>query len=287
MTVEGHVIQSLLKVAQQQITEALSLDKQVARLEARLLLQNLLGVNHAWLLAHESDLLDSSISHQFQQQLQRRLKGEPIAHILGHREFFGLNLKVTTDTLIPRPDTETLVEAALNHIPKSQPYKVLDLGTGTGAIALAIASQRPHVEITAVDASIQALEVARENAQRLGIQHVSFIQSDWFAMLDEQRFDLIVSNPPYIAESDIHLKQGDLRFEPLSALAAGKDGLDDIRQIVSEASTYLNTQGSLHLEHGYDQAGQVSALMQSAGFSRISHAKDLAGISRITSGHLD
>ncbi len=287
MTVEGHVIQSLLKVAQQQITEALSLDKQVAKLEARLLMQNLLDVSHVWLLTHESDLLDSSICHQFQQQLQRRLKGEPIAHILGHREFFGLNLKVTADTLIPRPDTETLVEVALNHIPKSQPFKVLDLGTGTGAIALAIASQRPHAEITAVDASIQALEVARENAQRLGTQDVSFIQSNWFSNLAEQRFDLIVSNPPYITESDMHLTQGDLRFEPLSALAAGMDGLDDIRQIVSEASAYLNAQGSLHLEHGYDQAAHVSALMQRAGFSRISHAKDLAGISRVTSGHLD
>lgn len=287
MTVEGHVIQSLLKVAQQQITEVLSLDKQVARLEARLLLQNLLSVSHAWLLAHESDLIDSSIYHQFQQQLKRRLMGEPIAHILGHREFFGLDLKVTADTLIPRPDTETLVEAALHCIPESLPCKVLDLGTGTGAIALAIASQRPHAEITAVDSSTMALEVAGENAKRLGIEHVSFMLSDWFSKLGEQRFDLIVSNPPYIAVADIHLKQGDLRFEPLLALASGKDGLDDIRQIVNQAVAHLNQQGSLHLEHGYDQAEQVSALMQNAGFSRISHTKDLAGISRVTSGYLN
>jgi len=287
MTAEGHVIQLLLKVAQQQITEALSLNQQVARLEARLLLQNVLSVSHAWLLAHESDLVDATICHQFQQQLQRRLKGEPIAHILGHREFFGLNLKVTADTLIPRPDTETLVEAALHRIPESLPCKVLDLGTGTGAIALAIASQRPYAEITAVDSLTMALEVARENAKRLGIQHVSFMQSDWFSMLGEQRFDLIVSNPPYIAESDIHLKQGDLRFEPISALASGEDGLDDIRQIVNQAAAHLNQQGSLHLEHGYDQAEQVSALMQSAGFSRISHTKDLAGITRVTSGYLN
>ena len=287
MTAEGHVIQLLLKVAQQQITEALSLDQQVARLEARLLLQNLLSVSHAWLLAHESDLVDATICHQFQQQLQRRLKGEPIAHILGHREFFGLDLKVTADTLIPRPDTETLVEAALHCIPESEPYKVLDLGTGTGAIALAIASQRPHAEITAVDSSTMALEVARENAKRLGIEYVSFMQSDWFSKLGEQRFDLIISNPPYIAESDIHLKQGDLRFEPISALASGEDGFDDIRQIVNQAATHLNQQGSLHLEHGYNQAEQVSALMQNAGFSRICHTKDLAGITRVTSGYLN
>ncbi len=287
MTAEGHVIQLLLKVAQQQITEALSLDQQVARLEARLLLQNLLSVSHAWLLAHESDLVDATTYHQFQQQLQRRLDGEPIAHILGHREFFGLDLKVTADTLIPRPDTETLVEAALHCIPESEPYKVLDLGTGTGAIALAIASQRPHAEITAVDSSIMALEVARENAKRLDIEHVSFMQSDWFSKLGEQRFDLIVSNPPYIAESDIHLKQGDLRFEPISALASGEDGFDDIRQIVNQAATHLNQQVSLHLEHGYDQAEQVSALMQNAGFSRICHTKDLAGITRVTSGYLN
>jgi release factor glutamine methyltransferase len=287
MTAEGHVVQSLLKVAQQQISEALSLDQQVARLEARLLLQNLLSVSHAWLLAHESDMVDASIYHQFQQQLQRRLIGEPIAHILGHREFFGLDLKVTADTLIPRPDTEILVEVALHCIAESEPYKVLDLGTGTGAIALAIASQRPYAVITAVDASIKALEVAHENAKRLGIQHVSFVQSDWFSKLGEQRFDLIISNPPYIAESDFHLKQGDLRFEPLSALASGEDGLNDIRQIVNQAAGHLNQQGSLHLEHGYDQAAQVAALMQSAGFSRISHTKDLAGITRVTSGYLN
>jgi len=287
MTAEGHVVQSLLKVAQQQITEALSLDKQVAKLEARLLLQNLLSVSHAWLLAHESDLVDASICHQFQQQLQRRLMGEPMAHILGHREFFGLDLKVTADTLIPRPDTETLVEAALLCIPESEPLTVLDLGTGTGAIALAIASQRPHAEITAVDSSIMALEVARENARRLGIQHVSFIQSDWFSKLGYQHFDIIVSNPPYIAEDDVHLSEGDLRFEPRTALAAGKDGLDDIRQIVNQAAAYLNQQGSLYLEHGYDQAAQVAALMQNAGFSRISHTKDLAGITRVTSGYLN
>lgn len=286
MTTEVRLIQSVLREAQQLLAQTLGLDKPVARLEARMLLQHLLGVEHAWLLAHETNTLDYPKLNQFQQQLQRRLDGEPIAHILGYREFYGLNLKVTPDTLIPRPDTEILVEAAVHSIPKSLPYQVLDLGTGTGAIALAIASQRPHATVTAVDNSISALDVAQQNARQLGINNVNFMQSDWFSKLEEQKFDIIISNPPYIAVSDPHLQQGDLRFEPSIALASGTDGLDDIRKIVNQAQMHLTKHGSLHLEHGYDQAAQVFALMNNGGFTTIEQHKDLAGIIRVTSGYL-
>jgi release factor glutamine methyltransferase len=286
MTAEVRHIQSVLREAQQELTHTLGLDKPAARMEARILLQHLMGVDHAWLLAHETEVLDTPKLNQFQQLMQRRLDGEPIAHILGSREFYGLHLKVTPDTLIPRPDTEVLVEAALIHIPKSLPCHVLDLGTGTGAIALAIASQRQDVTVTAVDSSISALAVARENAQQLGINNVNFLQSDWFSKLKDQKFDIIVSNPPYIPIGDPHLQQGDLRFEPTSALASGIDGLDDIRKIVNQAQMHLAKQGSLHLEHGYDQASQVFALMKNEGFATVEQHKDLAGIIRVTSGYL-
>lgn len=287
MTTKVRLIQSVLREAQQQLTHTLGLDKPVSRLEARMLLQHLLGVDHAWLLTHETEALDLPKLNQFQQLLQRRLDGEPIAHILGYREFYGLQLKVTPDTLIPRPDTEVLVEAALRRIPESMPYQVLDLGTGTGAITLAIASQRPHATVTAVDSSISALAVARENAQLLGIKNVNFVQGDWFSELEGQQFDIIVSNPPYIPISDPHLLQGDLRFEPKNALASGSDGLDDIRKIVEQAKMHLTKQGSLHLEHGYDQAPQVLALIKNEGFATVEQHKDLAGIIRVTSGHLN
>ena len=223
--------------------------------------------------------------------LKRRLTGEPIAYILGAREFYGLNLKVTADTLIPRPDTETLVEAALAKISPQEKSQILDLGTGTGAIALAIAKHCPQSLVTAVDASQAALNVAIENAQNLAITNINFILSDWFAALirenNEQKFDIIVSNPPYIEASDAHLKQGDLRFEPLSALASGEDGLDAIRTIITQDPQYLNPRGWLLLEHGYNQANKVVDLLKLAGFSEIDHVKDLAGINRVTLGQLN
>lgn len=279
-------IHAQLSEAQQLLIDALALDSREARLEARLLLQEVLRVNHAWLLSHDNEALDERSAAAFQSKLTRRLSGEPIAHILGRREFFGLDLKVTVDTLIPRPDTETLVEAALRLIPHDSPCNVLDLGTGTGAIALAIASRRPHAEVVAVDFSEAALQVAIGNADRLGIKNVSFLQSDWFSNLAGASFDIIVSNPPYIATEDIHLTQGDLRFEPLSALASGKDGLDDIRHIIASAPQHLNKGGWLLLEHGYDQAAQVANLMKQPGFFEIGHARDLTQIVRVTSGRL-
>jgi release factor glutamine methyltransferase len=257
-----------------------------ARLEAQLLLQHVLDVNNrAWLIAHEHDTLSQTQLSTFNTLISRRIQGEPIAYILGYREFYGLTLKVSPDTLIPRPDTETLVESALNKISVAQSgLSVLDLGTGTGAIALAIAQNRPLAEVFAVDASAGALKIAQENAANLNIHNVSFVLSNWFSALDQQRFDIIVSNPPYIESDDPHLKQGDLRFEPQSALASGKDGLYDIRQIIDESVLHLKPQGWLILEHGYNQAKAVAELMSAAGLVDLASIKDLGGNMRVTIG---
>jgi release factor glutamine methyltransferase len=269
-------------LAQHQLTTQLHLEPDEARLEAQLLLQTAAKVSRAWLIAHENDTLAANIHAEFQALLTRRLQGEPIAHILGHREFYGLDLTVTADTLIPRPDTETLVEAALAKIPDNSNHAVLDLGTGTGAIALAIAKNRPQASVIAVDASMAALAVANKNAQNLAVSNVRFITSNWFESLADERFDVIVSNPPYIAQDDIHLSQGDLRFEPISALASGADGLDDIRHIVGNCLIYLKPQGWLMLEHGYDQAEAVADLMADTGLVGITTIKDLGGNDRVT-----
>lgn len=255
-----------------------------AKLEAQLLLQHVLQVNRAWLIAHENDTLSPNIQTEFEALLTRRLQGEPMAYILGEREFYGLVLQVTPATLIPRPDTETLVEAALDKIPQNMDVHVLDLGTGSGAIALAIAKHRSQANVVAVDASPAALEVAKHNADRLNISNVQFVLSDWFSALEDQRFEIIVSNPPYIEADDPHLAQGDLRFEPPDALASGKDGLSDIRIIINQCLTHLKPQGWLMLEHGYNQAISVSELMSSAGLVDVATIKDLGGNDRVTIG---
>ena len=262
------------------------LNAEEAGYEAQLLLQHAMNVNRAWLIAHENDALEANINAVFETLLNRRLNGEPIAYILGCREFYGLNLKVTPDTLIPRPDTETLVEAALAKIPFQEKSQILDLGTGTGAIALAITKHRPQTLVTAVDASQAALDIAIQNAKNLNISNVHFVLSDWFSALVGDKFHMIVSNPPYIETNDSHLKQGDLRFEPITALASGMDGLDDIRTIITQAQKYLNPRGWLLLEHGYNQASKVADLLKLAGFSEISHYQDLARIDRVTIGQM-
>jgi len=277
-------IRGKLTEAQAQLSSALALPLNEARLEAQILLQACLKVNRAWLLTHENDVPGDAAQAAFDALLQRRLVGEPIAYILGKREFYGLEFKVTPNTLIPRPDTETLVEAALENVSQDKSCRVLDLGTGTGAIAISIAKHRPLAQVTAVDQSEAALAVAQENARNQDVQNVQFDQSDWFSALAGQTFDVIVSNPPYIAEGDAHLSQGDLRFEPLAALASGKDGLNDIQLIISQAPQYLELQGWLMLEHGYDQSQQVAALMQDAGFGSISSFLDLSGLYRVTAG---
>jgi len=279
-------VAELLANAQATIQSSLQLSKHEASLESQMLLQHLLSVNRAWLIAHDSDMIEEQTQTAFNALVERRFTGEPIAYILGEREFYGLPLKVTPDTLIPRPDTETLVEAALAKLPTNQACNILDLGTGTGAVALAIAHNRPQSNVTAVDASEAALQVAKENAENLAIQNTSFMLSNWFAALQNNTFDIIVSNPPYIEEQDPHLSQGDLRFEPPSALASGVDGLDDIRQIIKEAPSYLKPNGWLMLEHGYNQATCVAKLLLDNKFNAISHVRDLAGIARVTIARL-
>jgi release factor glutamine methyltransferase len=278
-------IADILREAITSIGDTLALDPAASRIEAQCLLQHVLGVPRAYLMAHPEKTLSEVQQDALDGLLRRRLRGEPVAHLLGEREFFGLNLKVTPATLIPRPDTELIVELALDRLPQAQPKRVLDMGTGSGAIALAIAKHKPNVEVVAVDASQDALAVAIENAQRLDISNVTFMQSDWFSTLDDGLcFELIVSNPPYISSGDIHLSQGDLRFEPLSALASGVDGLDDIRRIISAAPQYLTSNGLLLLEHGYDQAESVRDLLTQRGFMEVFSEKDLAGIERVTGG---
>lgn len=255
-----------------------------AKLEAQLLLQHVLNVNRAWLIAHENDALQANQHAAFEALLNRRLNGEPIAYILGGRAFYGLDLLVTPDTLIPRPDTETLVEAALAKIPMAAHPSILDLGTGSGAIALAIAKNRPQASVIAVDASKAALAVAKKNAQNLSIDNVEFVLSNWFQHLNNQPFDVILSNPPYIEENDAHLSQGDLRFEPISALSSGEDGLNDIRQIIENSLVHLQPQGWLMLEHGFNQADKVADLMANTGFVSIETIKDFGGNNRVTIG---
>lgn len=263
---------------------AKNLDASEARLEAQLLMQHVLNANRAWLIAHENELLSAADSNEYENLLHRRLTGEPIAYILGYREFYGLKLKVSSATLIPRPDTETLVEAALGKCRASKATDILDLGAGSGAIALAIAKNHPDARVTAVDASQTALDIAAENARQLSISNVQFQLSNWFSALQGEKFDVIVSNPPYIAQNDAHLEQGDLRFEPTSALASGADGLDDIRIIINDSLLHLNPQGWLMLEHGYNQAGSIQGLMAQAGLVDIETLQDLGGNERVTIG---
>lgn len=279
----------VLLAAQTALAKTLEISE--AKFEAQLLMQHTLQVNRAWLIAHQNDTLPPNVHPAFETLLDRRLQGEPIAYILGYREFFGLNLKVTPDTLIPRPDTETLVEVALAKISslplpstESNNISILDLGTGTGAIALSIAHNCPLTKVTAIDASPTALNIALENAKNLGISNVQFILSDWFQALQHEKFEVIVSNPPYIERNDPHLTQGDLRFEPLSALAAGTDGLNAIRTIVTESLIHLKPQGWLMLEHGYHQAEQVADLMAQTGLVDIETIKDLSRNDRVTIG---
>lgn len=274
----AHTVQQLLQTARQQLAQTVSSAE--ASMEAQILLMHVLDVNRAWLLAHATDAVPAQPASDFNQLVHRRVQGEPVAYILGYREFYGLKLKVTPATLIPRPDTETLVEAALQKITK--PMQILDLGTGTGAIALAIAQHANQSKVTAVDASEAALKVAEENVLSLQLGNMTLLHSHWFTQLTNQTFDLIVSNPPYIESADQHLSQGDLRFEPLSALAAGEDGLADIRDIIAQAPNYLNNGGWLMLEHGYNQAPAVQQLYQAAGFEHIQTVRDLGDNPRVT-----
>lgn len=253
----------------------------VDRLDANMMLMALLKQGRSWLLAHDQDALPASIIQTFEHWVTRRAQGEPLAYLLGDKEFFGLNLSVNPNVLIPRPDTEILVEWALDLIPSDQAWRVLDLGTGSGAIALAIQHQRPQATVVAVDASAGALTTAQNNAQQLQLP-VQFLLGSWLAPVEGQVFDLIVSNPPYIAEGDPHLTA--LTHEPITALTAGPDGLDDIRQIIRDAKSNLKPGGWLLLEHGYDQADAVSQLLTQAGYAQVQTRKDLGEQNRCTGG---
>jgi len=304
------------------IADALT-EAQLDPVDARALLRHVLGVNDAYLIAHSGQALSVAQSEQFAALAARRSAGEPVAYIVGAREFFSLDFKVTPAVLIPRPETETLVEFALERIAPRGVQSVLDLGTGSGCIAITIARHRPHARVVAVDRSPAALAIARENAQRLlnislgtpspltgegwdggdvahmrdfstptltlphqggGDLNLWFVHSDWFSALAGRKFDLIVANPPYVAASDPHLAQGDLRFEPPGALAAGPDGLDCVRLIIAAAPQYLSGGGWLAFEHGYDQAVRCRELLATAGFKEVFSRADLAGIERVSGG---
>lgn len=261
-------------------------DSPTARLDAELLLAAALGKPRSFLHTWPERIVSSEAALTFASHLQRRRTGEPVAYILGQQGFWKLDLDVAPHTLIPRPETEMLVEAALELVPAFAPTRVLDLGTGTGAIALALASERPVWQVTAVDRVLEAVALAERNRQRLHLDNAQVLSSHWFSSLEGQRFDLIISNPPYIAAEDPHLAAGDVRFEPSSALVAGSDGLDDLRMIIEQAPNYLNDDGWLLLEHGYDQGAAVRDLLSSHGFEKIQTRRDLGDHERITFGRL-
>jgi release factor glutamine methyltransferase len=268
-------VRSVLAAATQQLGE---------RADAELLLLHVVQQPRSWLFTHATDVLDTDVQTAYSLLLERRAGGEPVAYITGRRGFWSLDLEVTPATLIPRPETELLVELALERLPPDNRATVVDLGTGSGAIALAIARERPHAQVIATDASADALDVARRNAQRHAIGNVRFAPGDWLAPLGTQRVAMIVSNPPYIEASDPHLDQGDLRFEPVSALASGADGLDDIRRIVIDAREHLQPGGWLLFEHGWNQAEAARALLVNAGYVEVFTARDLELRDRVSGG---
>ncbi len=254
------------------------------RLDAEVLMAYLLQKRRAWLLAHPEQGLDETESAQFFEWIDERARGMPIAYLTGEREFWSLRLQVTPEVLIPRPETELLVEQGLDLLSMGA-VRVLDLGTGSGAIALALAKARPDIQIVAVDRSPGAVEVARENAARLAIPNVCFQVSDWYSALVKDRFDLILCNPPYVAGNDEHLR-GEIRYEPREALVAGAGGLADLRRIIASSPRFLMPDGHLLLEHGHQQALEVQGMLQRAGFHRVKSTPDLAGLPRVTGGQL-
>jgi release factor glutamine methyltransferase len=252
--------------------------------ERALLLRHVLSVSPAQLAAHPEAELGSEQFERYRRLLDRRTAGEPIAYLVGSREFYSLDFKVSPAVLIPRPETELLVDFALERIDAPERCAVLDLGTGSGCVAIAIARHRPRAHIVGCDASAQALAIARENAASLAAVNVELLQSDWYAGLGARKFEIVVANPPYVAETDPHLTEGDLPFEPAAALLGGADGLACIRQIVAGARAHLHTQGWLAFEHGYGQAGACRELLAAAGLSQVFSRSDLAGIERVSGG---
>ena len=260
--------------------ESLLRESGLPRPEAQILLRTVLGCERIHLIAHAEDTVDPSKARTAQAWFARRRSGEPVAHITGRREFYGLDLRVTAEVLIPRSETERLVDLALERLPVASSARVLDLGTGSGAIALALATLRPGLRIVATDISEAALAVARRNALELGAE-IDFVRSAWFASIGPEPFDLVVSNPPYVAADDPHLERGDLTFEPRVALVGGEDGLACLREIAAGARERLHSGGCLILEHGYDQGERCVELLRELGYTGVSDFPDLAGLPRV------
>lgn len=283
-------IKQCLADAQQKLQSPNSESQQdAAKLEAEVLLAFVLEKPRSHLYTWPEQEIHFKHSERYNRLVKRRFSGEPIAYITGEREFWGLRLKVSPDTLIPRPETERLVEIALEYIPPQSAFRIADLGTGTGAIALALASERPNTLIVATDISDAALSVARRNQAEFGLSNVQFFQGNWFEALNRyqdsaKRFDFILSNPPYVAEQDPHLQQGDLRFEPVQALSSGKNGLQDIKTIILEATRFLADGAYLLIEHGYDQADDVIDLFDKSGYSDVKCFRDYGERERATIG---
>ncbi|MGD8569176.1 MAG: peptide chain release factor N(5)-glutamine methyltransferase [Gammaproteobacteria bacterium] len=278
-----NTIEQALAEARQQLN---TLPHASAKLEADILLANAIDQPRSYLYTWPERLLTPQQQNRFQTLLARRYQGEPIAYITGHREFWGLDLMVSPAVLIPRPETERLVEIALQYIPENQPADIADLGTGSGALALALASERSHCRVSAIDSSAAALEVAERNRHKLKLANVRFYHGRWFDPLTPQQFDLVVANPPYVADGDPHLQQGDLRFEPPEALTAGADGLDDIREIIRKAPAHLKPGGWLILEHGYNQGDAVVELFNQNGFTHVLCYPDYAERERAAVGQM-
>lgn len=252
--------------------------------DARVLMQHVLACDAAYLIVYAGTHLDEPRLRAFHALVDRRITGEPVAYLTGVREFYGRQFKVTPAVLIPRPETEVLVDAALEHITPNAVRHVLDLATGSGCVAITIAGERPAARVTASDDAPEAIEVARANARALGVANVDFRTGDWFGAVRGEHFALVTANPPYVASDDPHLVQGDLRFEPRTALVGGVDGLECICQIVAGAPRHLEPGGWLVFEHGYDQAAACRRLLKAAGFSRIASRRDIAGHERVTAG---
>jgi len=256
----------------------------LAPIDAQVLLAHVLARDRAWLIAHATDHLGNADAEAFFHLAARRRRGEPVAYLTGRREFWGLSLTVDASVLIPRPETETLVECVLRRLPDDLPVRVLDLGTGSGAIAIALAHARPRASIVATDCSEAALAIARRNAERFALRNVEFLRADWYDAEPgafSSPFDVIVSNPPYVRADDPHLLEGDVRYEPPSALTSGADGLAALRTIIGRARHYLVRGGSLAVEHGYDQGPAVRGILEQAGFTDLESVRDLSGIPRV------
>jgi release factor glutamine methyltransferase len=275
-------IQQALKQANHDLIDSSS----SATLDAQILLTHILRCNTAHLLAWPDKELEPEQTTRYQSLIKQRQAGKPVAHLTGLREFWSLNFFVNDSTLIPRPETETLVEFVLTKFAGEKSLNLIDMGTGTGAIAISIATEKLDWKITASDISTEALKLAKKNSEHHMLANTSFIQSNWFENIKQKNFDIIISNPPYIAENDPHLQQGDVRFEPQRALTSGKMGMDDIKHLCQYAKNYLAQNGWLIVEHGYDQEKSVSDCFVEHGFNQIEQSTDLLGHTRMTAGKI-